>query len=94
MKYLNNAQLVFECDDLKKEIFSYCEPKYPVITKDMIEEKHIKWIELDQKRRILHWRFALDHKRRVKADWRGEWKADWILTLAQIQEGNVVPLIQ
>jgi len=89
-----NSQLVFECDDLKKEIFSYCEPKYPVITKDMIDKKLMIWLELDQKRRILQWRFALDHIRRVEADWRREWKADWILTIAQIQEENVVPLIQ
>ena len=92
-----NAQLVFECDDLKKEIFSYCEPKYPVITKDMIEKKLMIWSELDQKRLTLQWRFAIKanlHIRRVKADWRREWKADWILTIAQIQEENVVPLIQ
>lgn len=36
---MNAAQHVFECDDLKKEIFSYCLPKYPIITKKMIDIK-------------------------------------------------------
>ena len=32
-----SAQVVFDCDDLKKEIFSFCLPQYPVITKKMID---------------------------------------------------------
>ncbi len=36
---MNAAQHVFECDDLKKVIFSYCLPKYPIITKKMIDIK-------------------------------------------------------
>ena len=36
---MNAAQHVFWCDDLKKEIFSYCLPKYPIITKKMIDIK-------------------------------------------------------
>ena len=32
-----SAQAVFDCDDLKNEIFSYCLPQYPVVTKKMID---------------------------------------------------------
>ena len=34
-----SAQVVFDCDDLKKEIFSFCLPQYPVITKKMIDDR-------------------------------------------------------
>ena len=34
-----SAQVVFDCDDLKKEIFSFCLPQYPVITKDMVDDR-------------------------------------------------------
>jgi len=36
-----SAQVVFDCDDLKKEIFSFCLPQYPVITKKMIDDEII-----------------------------------------------------
>ena len=36
------AQVVFDCDDLKKEIFSYCLPQYPVVTLDMIYKRHTR----------------------------------------------------
>ena len=32
-----SAQAVFDCEDLKNEIFTYCLPQYPVITKKMID---------------------------------------------------------
>ena len=34
-----SAQAVFDCDDLKNEIFSFCLPQYPVVTKNMINDK-------------------------------------------------------
>ena len=34
-----SAQAVFDCNDLKKEIMSYCLPQYPIITKEMVDEK-------------------------------------------------------
>ena len=67
-----NAQTVFDCDDLRKEIFSYCLPQYPVITKEMVDEKHMEWIELHQIREE-YW-FEL-------GDSFPYWKADWISTL-------------
>ena len=67
-----NAQTVFDCDDLRKEIFSYCLPQYPVITKEMVDEKLMEWIELHQIREG-YW-FEL-------GDSFPYWKADWILTL-------------
>ena len=45
-KELTTAQTVFDCDDLKKEIFSYCLPQYPIVTKDMIDDQLLdcwKW---------------------------------------------------
>ena len=42
-----SAQVVFDCDDLKKEIFSYCLPQYPKVTKKMILQKKHSWMELD-----------------------------------------------
>ena len=47
----------------------------------MIDEKHMEWIELDLIRKS-YW-FEL-------GDSFPHWKADWILTLAQIQEGTAL----
>ena len=38
------AQAVFDCDDIRKEIFSYCLPQYPIVTKEMVL-KRLKRLE-------------------------------------------------
>ena len=88
-KELTTAQTVFDCDDLKKEIFSYCLPQYPIVTKDMIDSKMQKWKALDIKRTE-----NLEQKMpRRGRNWKyGRrwlllpcWKADWLLTMEEIK---------
>ena len=40
-----SAQAVFDCNDLKKEIMSYCLPQYPIITKEMVDEQIFSFAE-------------------------------------------------
>ena len=37
-----SAQAVFDCEDIRREIFSYCLPQYPVVTLDMIYKRHTR----------------------------------------------------
>ena len=55
-----NAQEVFDCNDLKKEIISYL-PIYPIITKEMVDERIFSGWELYNTREN-NW-FELDFDR-------------------------------
>ena len=37
-----NAPKVFDCDDVKGLIFSYCLPQFPIVTKNMIDDRRDK----------------------------------------------------
>ena len=83
------AQAVFDCDDLKKEIFSYCLPQFPIVTKDMIDRKMKKWKELDIKRTE---NLLKEYSDRGKNWIRSKrmfflpcWKADCVLTIEEIK---------
>ena len=80
------AQAVFDCDDTKKEIFSYL-PQYPIITKKMIEKKHLIWgqklLDRDEKFNKKGAHYIIDNfYRRTKV--MPCWEADWLLTLDHI----------
>ena len=71
-KELTTAQTVFDCDDLKKEIFSYCLPQYPIITKKMIDKR------LAQYRQIHNWQ-------RRQPVWYPHWQGSWWRTMREIR---------
>lgn len=88
------AQAVFDCDDLKKQIFSYCLPQYPIITADMIKRRLEKWVQLEldriQKMAKKGPKYLFrNFKQRTKV--MPLWKADWMLTMDRIMErGNKI----
>ena len=80
-----SAQVVFDCDDLKNEIFSYCLPQYPIVTAKMIIRRGLKWARLDIDRicKLRQSTQCLSNlKQRTKV--MPLWKADWMLTIAII----------
>ena len=38
------AQQFFDCSDIRKQIFEYCLPQYPLITKKMIDRRIQKYM--------------------------------------------------
>ena len=87
-----SAQAVFDCDDLKKEIFSYCLPQYPIVTAEMIKRRAFKWAKLDidriQRMGKKGAKYLIRNlKQRTKV--MPLWKADWILTMDTINEKKI-----
>ena len=66
------AQAVFDCDDLKKQIFSYCLPQYPIITKKMIDRRLAKY------RKLHNWQ-------RQQPVWYPHWQGSWWRTMKEIR---------
>jgi len=68
-----NAQTVFDCDDTRKEIFSYCLAQYPIVTKEMVDERLAKY------KQIHNWQL---HQFPC---WYPRWQGSWYRTLREIK---------